>query len=80
MLADPGPDVTLEHVLTGRISKLPEPGIVVVAGHRQAVNRLHSELRQVAPEVDIRLAGDANAPRNFDASTAEGALVGASID
>ena len=79
MLADPGPDVTLEHVLTGRISKVAEPGIVVVAGHRQAVNRLHGELRQAAPGLDVRLAGDAHAPRNFDAATAEGALVGAGI-
>ena len=80
MLADPGPDVTLEHVLTGSISKVAEPGIVVVAGHRQAVNRLHTELRQVAPGLDVRLAGDAHAPRNFDAATAEGALIGAGID
>jgi len=80
MLADPGPDVTLEHVHTGKISKIAEPGLVVVAGHRQAVNRLQSELRQAAPGLDVRLAGDANAPRTFDAAAAEGALVGASID
>jgi 2,4-dienoyl-CoA reductase-like NADH-dependent reductase (Old Yellow Enzyme family) len=79
LLPDPGPEVTLEHVLTGRIIKLPEPGIVVVAGHRQAVNALYGELRRAAPELDVRLAGDANAPRNFDAATAEGALVGAGI-
>ena len=38
LLADPGPDVTLENVHTGTVVKLTAPGIVVVAGHRQAVN------------------------------------------
>ena len=61
-------------------ARWPTPGIVVVAGHRQAVNQLHTELRQAAPGLDVRLAGDAHAPRNFDAATAEGALVGAGID
>jgi hypothetical protein len=79
LLARPGPDVTLEHVLTGTVTTLPAPGIVVVAGHRQAVNTLRRELRAAAPDLDVRLAGDAHAPRNFDAATAEGALVGAAI-
>jgi N,N-dimethylglycine/sarcosine dehydrogenase len=79
LLADPGPDVTFEHVLTGAITTLRAPGIVVVAGHRQAANSLRRELRATAPELDVRLAGDAHAPRNFDAATAEGALVGAAI-
>ena len=79
LLADPGADITLEHVLTGTITTLPAPGIVVVAGHRQAANTLRRELRAAAPELDVRLAGDAHAPRNFDAATAEGALVGAAI-
>jgi pyruvate/2-oxoglutarate dehydrogenase complex dihydrolipoamide dehydrogenase (E3) component len=79
LLADPGPDVTLEHVLTGAITTLAAPGIVVVAGHRQAANTLRRELRAASPELDVRLAGDAHAPRNFDAATAEGALVGAAI-
>jgi dimethylglycine catabolism A len=80
LLADPGDDVTLEHVLTGAVTTLPAPGIVVVAGHRQAANTLRQELRAAAPGLDVRLAGDAHAPRNFDAATAEGALVGAAID
>ena len=79
LLADPGPDVALEHVLTGAVVTLPAPGIVVVAGHRQAANALRDELRAAAPGLDVRLAGDANAPRNLDAATAEGALVGAAI-
>jgi dimethylglycine catabolism A len=79
LLADPGADVTLEHVLTGTITTVPAPGIVVVAGHRQAANTLRCELHVAAPELDVRLAGDAHAPRNFDAATAEGALVGAAI-
>ena len=79
LLADPGPDVTLEHVLTGAVIALPEPGIVAVAGHREAANTLRRELRAAAPDLDMRLAGDAHAPRNFDAATAEGALVGAAI-
>ena len=65
MLADPGPDVTLKHVLTGRITKLAEPGMVAVAGHRQAVNRLRSELGQAAPGLEVRLAGNANPPRKW---------------
>ena len=78
-LADPGPDVTLENVHTGKIITLPAPGLVVVAGHRQAVNQLADELRRLDPQLDVRLAGDAHAPRNFDAATAEGALVGSGI-
>ena len=78
-LADPGPDVTLENVHTGKITKLTASGLVVVAGHRQAVNQLRDQLRQAAPDLDVLLAGDAHAPRNFDAATAEGALVGAGI-
>jgi dimethylglycine catabolism A len=70
LLADPGPDVTLEHVLTGAVITLPAPGIVAVAGHRQAANTLRRELRAVVPDLDVRLAGDAHAPRNFDAATA----------
>lgn len=80
LLADPGPDVTLEHVLTGAITRLPNPGLVIVAGHRQAVNRLRDELATLSPQLDVRLAGDAHAPRNLDAATAEGALVGAGIN
>jgi hypothetical protein len=79
LLAEPGADITLEHVLTGTITTLPASGIVVVAGHRQAANTVRRELRAAAPELDVRLAGDAHAPRNFDAVTAEGALVGAAI-
>ena len=78
-LANPGPDVTLENVHTGRIVTVPAPDLVVVAGHRQAVNQLRDELIRAAPALDVRLAGDAHAPRNFDAATAEGALVGAAI-
>lgn len=36
LLAEPGLDVVLEHVLTGAITTLPKPGIVVVAVHREA--------------------------------------------
>jgi hypothetical protein len=78
-LADPGPDLMLENVHTGKIIKLPAPGLVVVAGYRQAVNQLGDELHRLRPELDLRLAGDAHAPRNLDAATAEGALVGAGI-
>src|ERR1700712_1653892 len=70
MLADPGPDITLEHVLTGSITTLAALGLVVVAGHRQGVNRVRNELHQAVPGLDVRLAGDANAPRNFDAASA----------
>jgi hypothetical protein len=79
LLADPGPDVELEYVLTGAVTTPHAPGIVIVAGHRQATNKLRSELRGAAPELDVRLAGDAHAPRNFDAATGEGALVGPGI-
>ena len=79
LLPDPGPDIVLEHVLTGAIRAIPAPGIVVVAGHRQAVNELHGELLAAMPGLDVRLVGDALAPRGFDAATAEGALTGAAI-
>ena len=79
LLAEPGPDVVLEHVLTGAVTTLLKPGIVVVAGHREAVNELGRELLATAAGLDVRLAGDARAPRNFDAATAEGALTGAAI-
>jgi hypothetical protein len=75
----PGPDVTLENVHTGKILRLSAPGLVVAAGHRQAVNQLSDELRRLDPELDVRFAGDAHAPRNFDAATAEGARVGSGI-
>lgn len=77
LLLEPGPDVVLEHVLTGALRTLPAPGIVVVAGHRQAVNDLAAPL--VAAGVEVRVVGDALAPRGFDAATADGALTGAAI-
>jgi hypothetical protein len=52
---------------------------VVVAGRREAVNELGRELLATAPGLDVRLAGDARAPRNIDAARAEGALTGAAI-
>ena len=79
LLAEPGPDVVLEHVLSGAVTTLPNPGIVVVAGCREAVNELGRELLATAPGLDVRLAGDARAPRNLDAARAEGALTGAAI-
>ncbi|WP_232666762.1 FAD-dependent oxidoreductase [Pseudonocardia sp. TRM90224] len=78
-LPGPGPDVELEHVLTGAVRSISAPGIVVAAGHRRAENVLHAELRATAPGLDVRLAGDALAPRGFDAATAEGALTGADL-
>jgi hypothetical protein len=45
----------------------------------QAVNELGRELLATAPGLDVRLAGDARAPRNLDAARAEGALTGAAI-
>ena len=56
LLAEPGPDVVLEHVLTGAVTTLSKPGMVVVAGHRQAVNELDRELLATAPGLDVRLA------------------------
>jgi dimethylglycine catabolism A len=80
LLPGPGPDVVLEHVLTGAIRTFRSPGIVVVAGHRQAENGLRAELLAARPGLDVRLVGDALAPRGFDAATADGALTGAAID
>jgi len=79
LLPDPGPDVVLEHVLTGAIRTITAPGIVAVAGHRQAENALRGELLAAAPALDVHVVGDARAPRGFDAATAEGALTGAAI-
>ena len=60
--------------------EVPAAGEIVVSGEGP---RLGSTLRfddlPAAPDLDVRLAGDAHAPRNFDAATAEGALVGAAI-
>lgn len=75
-----GADVVLEHVLTARTRRIPRPGLVVVAGHRRAENDLAARLRASAPGLDVRLAGDAHAPRDYDAATGEGALIGAAID
>ncbi|HEY0575906.1 MAG TPA: FAD-dependent oxidoreductase [Pseudonocardia sp.] len=80
LLPEPGADVVLEHVLTGAIRTFRSPGIVVVAGHRRSENGLRGELLAARPELDVRLVGDALAPRGFDAATADGALTGAAID
>ena len=74
------------------IAQPPEPGdnseaviidddchLVAPTAIDALVNQLGDELRRLHPELDVRLAGDAHAPRNFDAATAEGALVGAGI-
>jgi hypothetical protein len=79
LLPEPGTDVVLEHVLIGALRTIPAPGIVVVAGHREAENGLAAQLQAAAPGLEVRLAGDALAPRGFDAATAEGALTGAAI-
>ena len=80
LLPEPGADVVLEHVLTGALRTFRSPGIVVVAGHRQAENGLRAELLAARPGLDVRLVGDALAPGGFDAATADGALTGAAVD
>lgn len=74
-----GEDIVVEHVLTGRLKTIEGPSLVAVAGHRRAKNGLRNELLAVAPGLEVRVAGDARAPRNLDAASGEGALVGASI-
>ena len=78
-LADPGPDVTLENVHTGKIIKLPHPGWSWSPVTGKQSTSWATSFDDTHPELDVRLAGDAHAPRNFDAATAEGALVGAGI-
>lgn len=74
-----GSEVVLEDLMTGEISEIEDVGLLVVAGHREPDTDLFEVLRQQAPELDVRRAGDAHAPRDLDAATDEGALVGASI-
>lgn len=65
--------------MTGEIFDIEDIGLLVVSGHRESETDLLEELLQRAPELDVRRAGDAHSPRNLDAATDEGALVGASI-
>jgi len=74
-----GSAVVLENVMTGETSGIEDIGLLVVSGHRESETDLLEELVQRAPELDIRRVGDAHAPRDLDAATDEGALVGASI-
>lgn len=74
-----GSQVQLEDMMTGEISSTEDLGLLVVAGHRESETDVFEELRQCAPQLDIRRVGDAHSPRNLDAATDEGASVGASI-
>lgn len=79
LLSAPGPDLLLEHTLTGRLRTLEAPGLTVIAGHRRAHAPLRQELAAAAPELEVHVVGDALAPRDLDAATGEGALVGATL-
>lgn len=50
--------------------------LLVLAGHRRADRRLEAEVRSTRPELDLRVIGDALAPRGLAEAVADGARAG----
>ncbi|MSO65990.1 MAG: FAD-dependent oxidoreductase [Alphaproteobacteria bacterium] len=71
--------VVIAHAITGQRTLLPGVATVVAAGGGYANDGLYRRLRMAAPSLDLRVIGDAAAPRQIEHAIHEGHMAGRAL-
>jgi hypothetical protein len=72
-----GGRVTLRHLYSEKDEQREGVALLVVAGRRRGLTTLRDDLAEAAPELPVRVVGDALSPRTLLDATGEGARAGA---